>query len=250
MATAETKTTSTTDSNVTKLPSRKTTKSRRSTKSRAKKSTAARATTTATKTARKATTAARRTANKTVRKTADYAKSTIDTATRAATSSTPTEAMKNWTSLFQQPQSFLSQTPFKMDGFMKNASFPQFDQFQTQAQDVANQYTAMLTKAQAAAEKSRNRLAAGAEECSKTLASMAQSNMQRTNEAMRSLMTCKSLNEYADLQNQLFKKNFEATTSEYAKLIEQVTKCVSSASEPLNDLASSAMAQAKKSYAA
>lgn len=248
MATAaETKTT-TADSNVTKLPS--TTKSKRSTKSRAKKTTTARATATATKTARKATRTASRSAKRTVRKAADFTTKTIDTATKAATASNSTDALKNWTKMFQQTPSFLPQSPFKMEGFMNNASFPQFDQFQTQAQSAANQYTAILSKASAAAEKSRNRLAAGAEECGKTLASMAQSNAQRTNEAMRTLMTCKSLNEYADVQNRLFKQNFEAMSSEYAKLVEQVTKCVSSASEPLSDLASSAMADAKKTYAA
>ncbi len=247
MATTETKTAAS-ESNVTKLPSRS--KSKRTTKSRAKKATTTRAATTATKTVRKAKTAARRTTNKAVRQTADYAKTAIDTATRAATASKPADAMKNWTSLFQQPQSFLSQSPFKMESIMNNASFPQFDQFQAQAQSAANQYTTLMTKTQAAAEKSRTRLTSGVQECSSTLTKMLENSMQRNNEAMRSLMTCKSLNEFADLQNRLLKQNLEATTSECAKLIEQVTKCVSSASEPLSDLASTAMAQTKKSFAA
>lgn len=160
------------------------------------------------------------------------------------------EALKNWSNMFQQ-------SPFQMEGFNSKAfsmpsmpSFPQFDQFQSKSQDTANQVNSFVTKASAAAEKSRNRLAAGAEECSKTLASMTQSNLQRANEALRSLMACKSLNEYADVQNRLFKQNFEAMSSETAKLVEQVTKTVASASEPLNDLAAAAMNDAKKSMAA
>lgn len=199
----------------------------------------------------------RSSASKATQQASSYARQASNAAQNAGA-----EAMKNWSNMLQQ-------SPFKMEGFDPKSfsmpsfgsmpsmpsmnsmpSFPQFDQFKSKSQDAANQYNSFLNKATAAAEKSRNRLAAGAEECSKTIASITQSNVQRANEALRSLMACKSLNEYADVQNRLFKQNFEAMSSETAKLVEQVTKTVASASEPLNDLAASAMTEAKKSMAA
>lgn len=209
----------------------------------------------ATKSSRKSSTSRRRSSGTSSKKRASTSTSTSRAQTAAE------NIQREATGYARQAQnawsSWLQQTPFKMDNFAgSNAfassmpSFPQFDQMKSKSQDAANQYNAFLNKATQAAEKSRNRLAAGAEECSKTIASMTQSNMQRANEALRSLMACKSLNEYADVQNRLFKQNFEAMSSETAKLVEQVTKTVASASEPLNDLAASAMNEAKKSMAA
>lgn len=154
-----------------------------------------------------------------------------------------TEAMQKWSGFFKQPSSL------KMESLMP-ATLPQFEQFQTQMQSATAQYSTFLNKATKAAEKSRTCLTTGLEECSKTAASMAQSNMQRCNEGMRKLMACKSLNEFADVQNQLFKQNFETMSAETAKLVEQLTKTMASATEPMNDLAASAMTEAKKSMAA
>lgn len=194
------------------------------------------------KTARKAS----KTAKKAVKKTAAFATKSIDNATRAATapsSKMMNDAAQQFTSLFQQ-------TPFKMETLMNNKSFPQFDQIQSQMQTAANEATAMMTKAQAVAEKSTKTFASGMEECGKTMASMMQASMQRANDAVRALSSCRTIQEYADIQTKLSKQNFDAMSTETAKLVEQMTKTMTAAAAPVGDLASEAMSKAKKSMAA
>lgn len=192
---------------------------------------------------KKAVRKASKTAKRAVTTTAKAATKTIDTATRIATSKSPTDAAKQFTSFFQQ-------TPFKLESLMNTKSFPQMDQFQTQMQSAANEATAYMTKAQTACEKSSKTLASGMEECGKTIASMMQANMQRTNDAVRALASCRTINEFADVQTKLSKQYFDATSTETAKLVEQLTKTMTAAAAPVSDLATEAMSKAKKSMAA
>ncbi len=225
--------------------------------------TAQKATKAAKKTVKKTAKKARKSTKKTAKKATAQAKATVNKtaqanakATKKATqANNPVEAMQEYLNTFAK------NSPFNMESMMPNANFqnfntdfsksmPQMDNVQEQMQDAAKDASDFMNKAQNAAEKSRNRLTTGMEACGKTFASMAQTNMQRSSEAMRTLMACKSLNEFADVQNKLFKQNFEAMSSESAKLLEQVTKTVASASEPMNDLAADAMKSAKKNMAA
>lgn len=196
-------------------------------------------------TAKKAVRKARKATKRTVRKAAETTKKTVNAAIRAAT--TTTDTMANAT---RQYTDFFKQTPFKLENMMNTQSYPQFDAIQNQLQNTANQCTAYISKASAAAEKSQKRLASGLQECGQTVASMTQANMQRTTEAMRQLATCRTLNEFADVQTRLFKQNFDAMTTETSRLVEQVTKCMASASEPMSDLAAEGMTQMKKTMAA
>lgn len=200
-------------------------------------------------TAKKAVRKTRKAAKRTVRKTATAAKKTVDTAARTANvaRNAATDTLAQAT---RQYNDFFKQTPFKMENMMNNQSFPQFDALQNQMQNSANQATAFVSKASAAAEKSQKRLAAGLQECGQTVASMTQSNLQRMTEGARALATCRTINEYADVQTRLFKQGFDAWTTETSRLVEQVTKCVTSASEPLSDLASESVSTIKKNMAA
>ncbi len=199
--------------------------------------------TAAKKTVRKARKTAKRTARTAVKTTAAAAKKNIDTATRIATADTMGQAARQYTEFFKQ-------SPFKMENMMNTQSFPQLDNMQNQMQSAANQATAYISKASAAAEKSQTRLAAGMQECGQTLASLAQANLQRANEAMRALASCRTLNEYADVQTRLVKQYTDAMTTETSRFVEQATKCVTAAAEPLNDLAAEGMSTIKKSMAA
>ena len=211
-------------------------------KSKAKRL-ASRALTVVKNTPKKAVRKASRTAKKAINATARAATQTVNTATRATTASSVSDSAKQFTSLFQQ-------TPFKMESFMNTKSYPQFDQIQSQMQTAANEATAMMSKATAAAEKSTKTLASGMEECGKTFASMFQSNMQRTNDAVRALASCRTIQEYTDVQTRLSKQAYDAVSTDTAKLVEQLTKTMTAAAAPVSDLASEAMTKAKKSMAA
>ncbi len=123
-----------------------------------------------------------------------------------------------------------------------------------------NQYEKMTGDASASVResvenltKSSSTFAKGAEQILKTVATVAQESGQRNAEAVKALMACRTLNEFAEAQNKLAQQNFDEAMSTMTKLSEMTIKLCSEAMEPINGqmtkAMTSAMSAAKKNAA-
>lgn len=101
--------------------------------------------------------------------------------------------------------------------------------------------------------KSGETFTKGAEQLMKTLSSVVQESSQRNAEAMKGLMACRTLNEFAEAQNKMAQQNFDDMMSMMTKMSEMTIKLCKEAMEPMNaqmtKAMNGAMAAAKKNAA-
>ena len=88
--------------------------------------------------------------------------------------------------------------------------------------------------------------AKGVEEIMKTAASLTQTAAEKQAQLAKDLMTCKSLNEFAEKQNKVAQASFDDLMANSTKLSEMSVKLLNDASAPLNAQMTKAMSAAKK----
>ncbi len=89
--------------------------------------------------------------------------------------------------------------------------------------------------------KSGSTFTKGAEQMMKTLTSAIQESSQRNAEAMKALMACRTLNEFAEAQNKMAQQNFDEMMSTMTKMSEMTIKLCKDAMEPMNNQMTKAM---------
>jgi phasin family protein len=98
--------------------------------------------------------------------------------------------------------------------------------------------------------QSGNMLMKGAENFIKTYVSLMQDSVERNTEAVKSLMSCKTLNELTETQTRLAQDNFDGFISNMARLSEMSVKLATESFEPLNAQMNKSMRKATDSMAA
>lgn len=137
---------------------------------------------------------------------------------------------------------FFSQSPFNtqfnttMESIMTKSPL-NFEQFAQQAAEQSKQSVE-------AAVKSANIWANGCEEMMKTYMKVMQDSSTRQTEAFKTLMSCKTVNELTEAQNQLAQRAYDDMVSSATKMSEISTKIATDSLQPLNEQVSKAMKKA------
>ncbi len=90
----------------------------------------------------------------------------------------------------------------------------------------------------------------GAENLMKTCATLTQESAQKNAEALQTLMSCKTLNELTETQNQLAQDSFDGFIAQATKLSELSLKLAKESLEPINAQVTRTVKRAKDSAAA
>ena len=89
--------------------------------------------------------------------------------------------------------------------------------------------------------KSSETFTKSAEQMMKMMSQMMQESADRNAEAMKALMACRTMNEYAEASNKLAQQNFDEAMSAMTKFSEMSIKMCSQAMEPMNSQMTKAM---------
>ena len=98
--------------------------------------------------------------------------------------------------------------------------------------------------------KSGTLLSKGSEELVKTYIGLVQNSAEKSTEAVKSLMACKTLNELTETQNKLAQDSFETFMSGFTKLSELTVKLANTSLEPINAQFTKSMKKASEAAAA
>lgn len=154
-----------------------------------------------------------------------------------ATTSASTTARSNGQAKAKGMENF-----FGMETLMTNAPF----QFDKMAQEATNMGQAQME----AAMKSSGTFMKGMEDMMKTCMEMMQDSTEKSTEAMKSMMACKTMNEYTEAQNKIAQASFDDFMAGATKLSEMSVKICTEAMEPMNDQMTKAMKKASETMAA
>lgn len=134
------------------------------------------------------------------------------------------------------------QTAEKMESYMTKGQ----NQFEKLAGEVGNsgkeQFEAFI--------KAGNIFMQGFEDVSKTCMGWTQTSVEQNTQALKELMSCKTINEFAEAQNKWVQKNFDDFMTGTAKLSELSVKIATDAFEPINDQLSKSIKKATEAVAA
>lgn len=122
--------------------------------------------------------------------------------------------------------------------------------FKNQYEKISGEASSSVRESVENISKSSATLAKGAEQILKTIAEAAQSSTQRNAEAMKALLSTRTLNEFAEAQNKLAQQNFDDVMSTITKVSELSIKLCSEAFEPINNQLTKATTNAMSSAAA
>lgn len=137
---------------------------------------------------------------------------------------------------------FFSQFPFNsqlnttMESIMTKSPL-NFDQFVQQATEQSRQTVE-------AAVKSANIWANGVEQLMKTSMQFMQDSQTRQTEAFKTLMSCKTINELTEAQNQLAQRAYDDMITSATKMSEISAKVATDSLQPLNEQMSKTMKKA------
>ncbi len=98
--------------------------------------------------------------------------------------------------------------------------------------------------------QSGNMFMKGAENFMKTYTSLIQDSVEKNSEAVKSLMSCKTLNELTETQTRLAQDSFDNFISNATKLSEMSVKLATEAFEPINSQMGKSMKKTMDSMAA
>jgi phasin family protein len=119
-----------------------------------------------------------------------------------------------------------------------------------QGKDQFEKYTQEATRAgkehAAAIMESGNILMKGAEDVMKTWINWAQSSAERNSDAVKELLGCRTLNEFAETQNRLAQESFDDFVAGATRVSELSVKLATDAFEPINDQFSKNIRKAEK----
>lgn len=149
----------------------------------------------------------------------------LKTSNAAAKAAVPSIAA--FTKGFPQFQSFQQFQPFKLETDM----FKGNKQFEKIAQDAAvvgqDQVDALV--------KSSTILAKGMEDIIKTCMEIAQESSEKTQSVAKTVMSCKTLNEFMDVQSRLAQASFDDFMTNATRISEKAVKLGTEVFEPIND---------------
>lgn len=98
--------------------------------------------------------------------------------------------------------------------------------------------------------ESGNLLMKGLEDLTKTCINLAQSSAERNTQAMKSLLSCKTISEFTETQNKWLQQNFDDFMAGSTKLSELSVQITTEALEPINDQFSKTVKKAGETIAA
>lgn len=90
----------------------------------------------------------------------------------------------------------------------------------------------------------------GLEDMTKTYMALVQSSVEKNTEALKSLLSCKTLSELTEAQTKIAQSSFDDFMSSFTKLSEMGVKLATEAFEPINDQLGKSMKKASESMAA
>lgn len=138
-------------------------------------------------------------------------------------------------------------------------SFPQFQPFTLEANmfqgnkqfDKMTQDAAVMGQAQVdALVKSSTIFTKGMEDIIKTCMEICQDAGEKSQAAAKSVMSCKTINEFADVQTKLAQASFDEFMTNATKISEKGVKLCTDAFEPINDQVGKAIKKASDAMAA
>lgn len=137
--------------------------------------------------------------------------------------------------------------PIQMETNMfKNDMFKGNKQMEKMAQDA----TVMGQDQMEAVVKASTIFAKGMEDMMKICMQIAQEAGEKSQMAAKTMMACKTLNEFTDVQTRLAQSSFDELMTNATKLSEKTVKVMTEAMEPINDQMGKTMKRAKDSMAA
>ncbi|MCB9986041.1 MAG: phasin family protein [Rhodospirillales bacterium] len=136
-----------------------------------------------------------------------------------------------------------------MKAQMKNNAYS-MDKFAESGMKQVEDMMSMGKESTDAIMKSGSIFAKGVEEMMKACMSRAQSCGEKNANVWKSLMACKTINEFAEAQNRIAQESFEDAMNATAQMSEMSVKMMMDAFEPLNKQMSAAMKKANDSIAA
>lgn len=137
--------------------------------------------------------------------------------------------------------------------------FPQFQPFTLEGNmfqgnkqlDQMTQDAAVMGQAQVdAIVKSSTIFTKGMEDIIKTVMEIAQDAGEKSQAAAKSVMSCKTINEFADVQTKLAQASFDEFMTNATKISEKGVKLCTDAMEPINDTMGKAIKKASDAMAA
>ena len=136
-----------------------------------------------------------------------------------------------------------SSAPLNLAAFTKG--FPQFQPFKMETPTMMNnnkqfekiaQDAAVLGQDQVdAMMKSSTIFAKGLEDIMKTCMEIAQEAGEKSQSAAKTVMACKTLNEFTDIQTKLAQASFDEFMTNATRISEKAVKVCTDAFEPIND---------------
>jgi phasin family protein len=165
-------------------------------------------------------------------------KKTVAKKTSAATlTSKPAASLAAFTKGFPQFQ------PFTLETNMFKGNNKQIDQL---TQDAAVMGQAQVD----ALVKSTTIFTKGMEDIMKTCMELAQEAGEKSQSIAKTMMSCKTINEFADVQTKLAQASFDEFMTNATKISEKSVKLCTEAMEPINDQMGKAMKKATDALAA
>ena len=119
-----------------------------------------------------------------------------------------------------------------------------------QFEKLKNEATSSGRQGMEAVVKSGTLMAQGMEQYIKTLTDIVKSSTERQGEALKQLMSCKTLNEVTEAQNKIAQDNFEEFMQTATKLSEISIKIATEVFEPINEEVSKSVKKASETMAA
>lgn len=148
--------------------------------------------------------------------------------------------------------------PLNLAAFTKG--FPQFQPFKMETPTMLNnnkqfekiaQDAAVLGQDQVdAMMKSSTIFAKGLEDIMKTCMEIAQEAGEKSQSAAKTVMACKTLNEFTDIQTKLAQASFDEFMTNATRISEKAVKVCTDAFEPINDQMGKTIKRATDSMAA
>ena len=158
-------------------------------------------------------------------------------ATAATLTSKPAVNFADFTKGFPQFK------PFTLETNMFKGNNKQFDQITQDAAVMGQAQVDAIVKCSTIFTK-------GMEDIMKTVMEIAQEAGEKSQAAAKSVMSCKTINEFADVQTKLAQASFDEFMTNATKISEKGVKLCTDAMEPINDQMGKAIKKASDAMAA
>lgn len=134
-------------------------------------------------------------------------------------------------------------TQQKMEKTMAQKNNAAFDNFAKEAADISREYSEACMKSSTIFMK-------GFEDIIGTVLSIAQASAEKQSQFMKEVMSSKTINEFAEVQNKIAQASFDDFMAGATKITEIGTKILTESAEPVNTQVTKAMKKATQAMAA